>query len=312
MENEKKFVHLKKIIDEFNLHVIMETEGYEEIEITTTDVLRPGFQLASGFYEYFDSNRILLYGRMENAYLESVSSEERKKACETLFSYKPPVLILTRGLEPPEEMVECARNAHIPLLGTDENTSNFTAAIIASLNLKLAPEITRHGVLVEAYGEGILILGESGVGKSETAIELVKRGHRLVADDAVVIKRVSSKTLVGSSPSVIKHFVEIRGIGIVDIQKIFGMGAVKDTEKIDLILNLEAWQEGKEYERLGLDDEYTEILGIKIPSITVPVKPGRNLAVIVEVAAMNHRQKKMGYNAVKELNDRLMNEFGEK
>ncbi len=312
MENEKKFVPLKTIIEEFNLRIVQKTDGFENVEITTTDVLRPGFQLASGFYEYFDSNRILLYGRMEHAYLESVSSEERLKACEALFSYKPPVLILTRGIEPLPEMLICAAKANIPLLGTDENTSNFTATIIAALNVKLAPEITRHGVLVEAYGEGILILGESGVGKSETAIELVKRGHRLVADDAVIIKRVSSKTLVGSSPSVIKHFVEIRGIGIVDIQKIFGMGAVKDTEKIDLILNLEAWQDGKEYERLGLDDEYTEILGIKIPSITVPVKPGRNLAVIVEVAAMNHRQKKMGYNAVKELNDRLMNEFGDK
>ncbi len=312
MDKEKKFVTLGKLIKEFNLHVISEVENLVDIEITTADVLRPGFQLASGFFEYFDKNRILLYGKMENAYLESISSEERRKTCEKLFAQGSPALVLTRGLTPSAEMLETAKAAGIPLLGTEENTSYFMAALIASLNVHLAPEISRHGVLVEVYGEGILMLGESGVGKSETAIELLKRGHRLVADDAVNIKKVSSKSLVGSSPAVIKHFVEIRGIGIVDIQKIFGMGAVKDTEKIDLILNLELWKQGKEYERLGLDDEYTEILGIKIPSITVPVKTGRNLAVIVEVAAMNHRQKKMGYNAVKELNDRLMSEFGSK
>ena len=311
MESEK-YVLLKTLVEEFGLSVICSCDDYENRRVITNDVLRPGLQLVSGFYEYFDKNRILLYGKMEHAYLDTVSSEERYSACEKLFSYGSPAVIITRGQQPHEEMMECAQKAGIPLLGTEEFTSDFMAALIASLNIKLAPEISRHGVLVEVYGEGILILGESGVGKSETAIELVKRGHRLVADDAVNIKRVSSKTLVGSSPTVIKHFVEIRGIGIVDIQKIFGMGAVKDTEKIDLILNFEAWQEGKEYERLGLDDEFTDILGIKIPSITVPVKPGRNLAVIVEVAAMNHRQKKMGYNAVKELNDRLMNEFGER
>lgn len=310
MNIEKKFVTLGKLIEEFNLEVLSEVENQNNIEIITADVLRPGLQLASGFYEYFDKGRILLYGMMENAYLESITAEERRETCEKLFSHGSPAVILTRGYTPSPEMLETAQKAGIPLLGTEENTSSFMAALIASLNIHLAPEISRHGVLVEVYGEGILMLGESGVGKSETAIELLKRGHRLVADDAVNIKKVSSKTLVGSSPAVIKHFVEIRGIGIVDIQKIFGMGAVKDTEKIDLVLNLEMWKQGKEYERLGLDDEYTEILGIKIPSITVPVKTGRNLAVIVEVAAMNHRQKKMGYNAVKELNERLVSEFG--
>jgi len=312
MESEKKMVLLSTLIKEFNLKVLQESENYENTEIITTDVLRPGFQLASGFYEYFDPNRILLYGMTENAYLETITAEERLDTFRKLFSHKSPAVIVARGLTPPEEMFRCAKEAGIPLLGTEENTSSLMASLIASLNVKLAPEITRHGVLVEVYGEGILMLGESGVGKSEIAIELLKRGHRLIADDAVNIKRVSSKTLVGSAPEVIKHFVEIRGIGIVDIQKIFGMGSVKETEKIDLILNIETWQKGKEYERLGLDDEFTEILGIKIPSITVPVKPGRNLAVIVEVAAMNHRQKKMGYSAVKELNERLMSEFGNK
>ena len=311
MESEKK-VLLGTLIEEFNLKVLQESENFENTNITTTDVLRPGFQLASGFYEHFDPNRILIYGIIEDAYLNSITSEERYESLKKLFSYASPVVVVTRSIEPVPEMLECAKNAGIPVLGTEENTSSFTAALIASLNVKLAPEITRHGVLVEVYGEGILMLGESGVGKSEIAIELLKRGHRLIADDAVTIKRVSSKTLVGTAPDVIKHFVEIRGIGIVDIQKIFGMGSVKETEKIDLILNLETWQKGKEYERLGLDEQYTEILGIKIPSITVPVKPGRNLAVIVEVAAMNHRQKKMGHSAVKDLNERLMSEFGNK
>ena len=220
-----------------------------------------------------------------------------------------PAAVVTRGLDVPSELLNAAKKFNVPLMRTDESTSSFMAALIASLNLSLAPSITRHGVLVEVYGEGVLLLGESGVGKSETAVELIKRGHRLVADDAVDIRRVSAKTLVGSSPEIIRHFIELRGIGIIDVKKIFGMGAVKNTENINLVINLEIWQQGKTYERLGLDTQVTNILGINVPSLTVPVRPGRNLAVIIEIAAMNHRQRNMGYNAAEELNERLLKQM---
>ena len=310
MENEST-IKLKTVIDEMNLTVVQATDDMEDRLLRTADVLRPGLQLASEFYTYFDFERLLLIGMMEYAYLDSLSSEDKLKKLESLFMHNSPALIVTTNLQILPEILEAAKKTNMPVLQTAQETSSFMAALIGALNVHLAPRITRHGVLVEVYGEGILLLGESGVGKSETAIELVKRGHRLVADDAVDIKRVSSKTLVGSSPDVIKHFVEILGIVIVDIQKIFGMGSIKDTEKIDLIMNVEPWDDTREYERLGLEDTYMNILDIDIPSITVPVKPGRNLAVIVEIAAMNHRQKKMGYSAVEALNKRLMAEFGE-
>jgi HPr kinase/phosphorylase len=217
---------------------------------------------------------------------------------------------MTTNFEPFPEMLEAAREFGVPLLRTKEKTSSFMAALIAYLNVQLAPRITRHGVLVEVYGEGILILGDSGVGKSETAIELVKRGHRLIADDAVEIKRVSATTLVGSAPEIIRHYVELRGIGIVDVRRLFGMGAVKDTEKIDLVIQLEPWIQGKMYDRLGLDTEKIDILGIELPTITIPVKPGRNLAIILEIAAMNNRQKKMGYNTAEEFNKKLLGSMG--
>ena len=303
-------IKLKVIIDELNLAVAQPTDDINDRLLKTADVLRPGLQLASEFYTYFDCERILLFGMMEYAYLDTLPSEEKLKKLKTLFMRNSPALIVTTNMPILPEILEAAEKTNMPVLQTNQKTSTFMATLIASLNIHLAPCITRHGVLVEVYGEGILLLGESGVGKSETAIELVKRGHRLVADDAVNIKRVSSKTLVGSSPEVIKHFVEIRGIGIVDIQKIFGMGSVKDAEKIDLIMNVEPWDETREYERLGLEDTYMTILDIDVPAITVPVKPGRNLAVIVEIAAMNHRQKKMGYSAAEALNKRLMAEFG--
>ena len=223
---------------------------------------------------------------------------------------KPVAVVFSSNLEVFPEFTELGEYLEVPILRTPETTSAFMAALIASLNVSLAPRITRHGVLVEVYGEGILILGDSGVGKSETAIELVKRGHRLIADDAVEIKRVSAKTLVGSAPEIIRHYVELRGIGIVDVRRIFGMGAVKDTEKIDYIINLEPWVQGKMYDRFGLETEYTEILGIKIPTTTIPVKPGRNLAVILEIAAMNNRQKKMGYDTAVEFNKKLMGQMG--
>ncbi len=305
MEEVKFTVKLSQLIDDFKLEKLFLTPEGENIEIATPDVNRPSLQL-TGFYDYFDNERIQILGMVEYTYLTRISQEERLKQLEMLFSKKIPALIITRGLELLDGMVELAEKYGVPILRTQYHTSRFMSAVIAWLNKELAPRITRHGVLVEVYGEGILILGESGVGKSEAAIELVKRGHRLVADDAVEIKKVSDISLVGSSPEIIRHFIELRGIGIIDVKEIFGIGAVKNTEKIDMIINLEAWVDGKHYDRLGLEDEYTEILGIQIPSLLIPVKPGRNLAVIVEIAAMNNRQKRNGYNAAEELNKRLM------
>ncbi len=297
---------LTKIIEEFELEKIYETDDLDSAIITKTDVNRPGLQMV-GFFDYFDSDRIQIMGKVEFTYLEQLHIEERTAKIEMLLSQRIPALIITRGLQIFPEMIELAEKYNVPLLRSETGTSAFMSALIAYLNVQLAPRRTRHGVLVEVYGEGILILGESGVGKSETAIELVKRGHRLVADDAVEIKRVSDKTLVGSSPEIIRHFVELRGIGIIDVKEIFGIGAVKDTESIDMIIHLEPWEDGKQYDRLGMVDEFTNIMGINVPSLTIPVKLGRNLAVIVEVAAMNNRQKRMGYNAAVELNNRLMN-----
>lgn len=308
MDKPSFFVNLQEIIKEFHLEIIFSTENMNEIKIIAADVNRPGLQLV-GFFDYFDSDRLQIIGKVETTYLMNMSAEERNKSFDKLFSSGIPAVIVTRKLEIFPEMLEVAKIYNVPVFRTEETTSRFMSSLIGFLNVWLAPRITRHGVLVEVYGEGILILGESGVGKSETAIELVKRGHRLVADDAVEIKKVSQRSLVGSAPEIIRHFIEIRGIGIIDVKKIFGMGAVKDTEKIDLIIHLETWNENKHYDRLGLVDEYTNVLGIDIASLTIPVKPGRNLAIIVEVAAMNNRQKKMGYNAAEELNQRLMDEI---
>ncbi|MDO4563036.1 MAG: HPr(Ser) kinase/phosphatase [Clostridia bacterium] len=298
-------VYLKKIIDEFHLEVIYAPDGLDKVLIKSSDVHRPGIQLAAGYFDYFDHDRIQILGKVEQFYLMEKTGEERSLAFEKMLETKIPAVVVTRKLDVYPELLEAARKYRIPVLRTSDNTSNFMAALIAALNVYLAPSVTRHGVLMEVYGEGVLLLGESGVGKSETAMELVKRGHRLVADDAVEIKRVSSKTLVATSPEIIRHFIELRGIGIVDVKKIFGMGAVKDTENVNLVVNLEVWQEGKNYERLGLDSEHTNILGIDIPSVTIPVRPGRNLAIIVEIAAMNYRQQQMGYNAAEELSERL-------
>ncbi len=305
MEKVKFTVKLSKLIEDFKLEKVYTTGDCAEREITTPDVNRPSLQL-TGFYDYFDNERLQVLGMVEYTYLSKISQEERMARLGMLFSKNIPALVITRGQELFEGMDELAEKYNVPILRTKYSTSRFMSAVIAWLNKELAPRITRHGVLVEVYGEGILILGESGVGKSEAAIELVKRGHRLVADDAVEIKKVSDISLVGSSPEIIRHFIELRGIGIIDVKEIFGIGAVKNTEKIDMIINLETWVDGKQYDRLGLEDEYTEILGIKIPSLLIPVKPGRNLAVIVEIAAMNNRQKRNGYNAAEELNKRLM------
>ena len=295
---------LKKVIEEFELEKIYETDDLDSVMITNTDVNRPGLQMV-GFFDYFDNNRIQIMGKVEFTYLEQFHADERAEKIEKLMSQHIPALIVTRGLQIFPEMIELAEKYNVPLLRSESGTSAFMSALIAYLNVQLAPRRTRHGVLVEVYGEGILILGESGVGKSETAIELVKRGHRLVADDAVEIKRVSDKTLVGSSPEIIRHFVELRGIGIIDVKTLYGVESVKDTQSIDMVIKLEDWKKENEYDRLGLEEEYTEILGNQVVCHSLPIRPGRNLAVICESAAVNHRQKKMGYNAAQELYRRV-------
>ena len=303
---ESKYsIPLISLMNEFQLKEIYLPKPAEEIMITSPEVNRPGLAL-TGFTELFDAFRIQVIGKNEHRYLSELSDEDRYASLKTFFMLKPIAVVLSTNLPAFDEMITLAKEFGITLLSTSERTSSFMAALIASLNTHLAPRITRHGVLVEVYGEGVLILGDSGIGKSETAIELVKRGHRLIADDAVDIKRVSAKTLVGSAPELIKYYVELRGIGIVDVRRIFGMGAVKSTEKIDLVINLEPWDSEKVYDRFGLDEEFVDILGIKIPSLTIPVKPGRNLAIILEIASMNNRQKKMGYNTAEEFNKRLM------
>lgn len=293
-------VSLAKIIEEFKLETIYSPKSPEEIMIDETDVNRPGLQLM-GFYEYFNPERIQIIGKVEFAYLSTIDEKSRIESLKMLFSQKISALIITRELPYFTEMLELAKEYEVPLLRSKESTSNFMSGLIAFLNTNLAPRVTRHGVLIEIYGEGVFITGESGVGKSETAIELVKRGHRLVADDAVEIRKVSNISLVGSSPDNIRHFLELRGIGIINARRLFGIGAVKMTEKLDLVVELEQWNPEKIYDRMGVDTEYVSLLGVKVPALTIPVKPGRNLAVILEVAAMNNRQKKMGYNAAAEL-----------
>ncbi len=299
-------IKLSMIIKEFSLDILNMPQN--EILVSSTETSRPGLHLA-GYYEYFDPNRIQILGMNEIGFLQGFDENEKNRRVDEFFAKKPVAVIIARNLADDTIYAKTARKYGVALLVSKDSTSDFEAALIAFLNLHLAPRITRHGVLVEVYGEGILLLGESGVGKSETAIELVKRGHRLIADDAVEIRRVSSKSLVGTAPDNIRHFIELRGIGIINASRIFGVGAVKLTEKIDLVINMEQWDVNKNYDRMGLETQKTEILGLQIPSLTIPVKPGRNLAVIIEVAAMNSRQKKLGYNAAEDLLNRLgMNE----
>jgi HPr kinase/phosphorylase len=300
-------VPLKTLIEEFKLETLYIPEG-RKIKITQPEVNRPGLAL-SGFFEFFDHNRVQLLGNAEHQYIASLSKSERLYRLEQFAVHHPPVIIITTSLSVFDEIWTIVKKYGIALLRTKETTSVFQAALIASLNIHLAPRITRHGVFVEVYGEGILILGESGIGKSETAIELVKRGHRLIADDAVEIKRVSAKTLVGTAPEIIRYFVELRGIGIVDIRRLFGMGSVKASEKVDMIIKFEHWDKNKVYDRIGLEQETTDILGIEVPTTTIPVRPGRNLSIILEIAAMNNRQRKMGYNTAEEFNQRMMEQI---
>ncbi len=293
-------VSLDKIIKELYLETVYSPTDPRKLMVSSPELNRPGLVI-SGYTDFFNRDRIQIMGLNEFGYLDSLDKAARMERIDVLLKMKPPAIIVTRSLEIPEELDVCCRKYEVPLLRTADSTSSSMAALIAYLNVQLAPRITRHGVLVEVYGEGVLLLGDSGVGKSETAIELIKRGHRLIADDAVEIRRVSAKTLVGQSPENIRHFIEMRGIGIINALQLFGMGAVKMTEKIDLAIEMEPWDNDKIYDRMGLENEYTEILGIQVPKITIPINPGRNMAVIIEVAAMNNRHRKMGYNAAQEL-----------
>ena len=302
-------VPLSKIINDRAFETVYLPDLPENIMISNAGINRPGLQFA-GFYDHYEASRLQIIGKVEHLYLASLSAEERAKRLEAFYASRPVGVIYTSSLSIGEDARKFAEKYRVPILRSADLTSPLMAALIALLSTELAPRLTRHGVLVEVYGEGILLLGDSGIGKSETAIELVKRGHRLIADDAVDIRRVSAKTLVGRSPEIIRHYIELRGIGIVDVCRLFGMGAVKETEKIDLIINLEPWEQGKMYDRLGLEDQFTDILGISVPSIVIPVHPGRNLAIIIEIAAMNTRQKKLGYNTAEEFNKRLMESMG--
>jgi HPr kinase/phosphorylase len=302
-------VKLSKIIDEFKLETFYLPDLPEHILVNCSRVNRPGLQMV-GFYDHYEQSRLQIIGKVENLFIQGMDPKERAHRLEEFFRSCPVGVIFTTSMEVDSDFIELAEKYRVPLMRTSTRTSEFMAALIAYLNVELGPRITRHGVLVEVYGEGILLLGDSGVGKSETAIELLKRGHRLIADDAVEIKKVSATTLVGRAPEIIRHYVELRGVGIVDVRRLFGMGAVKESEKIDLVINLEEWDNNKMYDRLGLDEHTDNILGIDVPSITLPVSSGRNLSVVIEVAAMNNRQKRMGYNTAKEFNKRLMESMG--
>ena len=297
-------VSITKIIERFQLENLTPEIDLKGIKITQPDINRPALQLA-GYFEHYEATRLQIIGFVEYTYMNSLEQHRKADIYEQLLSYPIPVIIFCRELQPDPLFLQKAIEHQIPLLMTKKATSAFTAEIIRWLNVKLAPCISVHGVLVDVYGEGLLITGESGIGKSEAALELIKRGHRLVTDDVVELRKVSEDTLVGSAPAVTKHFIELRGIGIVDVKTLFGISSVKETSQVDLVIRLEDWSKDKEYDRLGLEEEYVEYLGNKIASHTIPIRPGRNLALICESAAVNHRQKKMGYNAAQELYKRV-------
>ncbi|MBE6972480.1 MAG: HPr(Ser) kinase/phosphatase [Ruminococcaceae bacterium] len=297
-------VKLSEIIEQFHLEILRGGKDYGDYILRTADINRPGLPL-TGFFDYFDEQRLLILGLVETTYLAGLTPEQRRASFDRLLSYPVPGLIITRGIEPFAECMEMAEKYDRTILRTQEHTSVFTSSLIGSLRLHMAPRVTRSGVMLEVYGEGVLIQGESGVGKSEVAIELIKRGHRIIADDAVDIIKNNAGVLVASAPELIRHYMELRGIGVIDVRRLFGMGAIKDSQEIDLVINLEPWKEGKVYDRLGMDSTYVEILDTQIPSLTIPVKPGRNLASILEVAAMNNRNRKMGHNAALELSQRM-------
>ena len=306
-----KTVELKRIVEKMNLKNLTPDVELNDKEVEVPDINRPALQL-SGYFEHFDSERVQIIGYVEYTFLEKLDMEKKKEVYKTLLSYKIPCIIFCRNLPPEQMLLDMAVEADVPIFITEKKTSAFTAEIIRWMNVQLAPCISIHGVLVDVYGVGVLIMGESGIGKSEAALELVKRGHRLVSDDVVEIKKVSDETLVGSAQDITRHFIELRGIGIVDVKTLFGVLSVRETQNIDLVITLEEWNKEKEYDRLGLEEQYTEFLGNKVVCHQLPIRPGRNLAVIVETAAINYRQKKMGYNAAQELYKRVQQNLARK
>ena len=306
-----KKVKMKKIVEKMNLRNLTPDVDLTEREVEVPDINRPALQL-TGFFEHFDSDRVQIIGYVEYTFLETLDEETKEHIYDTLLSYQIPCIIFSRDLVPEQRLLEKANAAQVPIFSTEKKTSEFTAEIIRWLNVELAPCISIHGVLVDVYGVGVLIMGESGIGKSESALELIKRGHRLVSDDVVEIHKVSDETLVGTAPDITRHFIELRGIGIVDVKTLFGVQSVRETQNIDLVITLEDWNKEKEYDRLGMEEEYTEFLGNKVVCHQLPIRPGRNIAIIVETAAINHRQKKMGYNAAHELYKRVQQNLTKK
>lgn len=297
-------IALSKLVEQLDLKNVTPEVDISRIRITLPEINRPALQL-TGYFDHFDSKRVQIIGYVEYTYLEHLTRERRVEVYEQFLSYEIPCVIYTTKTHPDEDMLRMATEHNIPIFTVAKTTTAFMAEIIRRLGVELAPCISIHGVLVDVYGEGVLIMGESGIGKSEAALELLKRGHRLVSDDVVEIRRVSDETLIGSAPDITRHFIELRGIGIIDVKTLFGVESVKDTQSIDLVIKMEEWNRDKEYDRMGLEEKYTEFLGNKVVCHSLPIRPGRNLAVIVECAAVNHRQKKMGYNAAKELYNRV-------
>ena len=301
-------VPLKKVVEEFKLEVLFEASDFSKVQLTVQDVSRPGLQL-TGYLDHFEPMRLQIVGNVEMSYMNKLSAEQQAETYDRLFSYKIPALVIARNMEPAPVCLEMAKRHNVTLLRTPEATSTIISGIITYLRGEMASRITRHGVLVEVYGEGILLIGQSGIGKSEAAVELLKRGHRLIADDAVEIRKISDTTLVGTAPDLIRNYIELRGIGIVNVAKLFGMGSVRAENEINLVVNIVPWNTQEAYDRLGLEDQYMELLGVKVPMNTIPITPGRNLAVILEVAAMNNRQRKMGYNPALEFTQRVDSHF---
>jgi len=302
--NNQSTVPLTKLVEQMKLKSLTPEIDISDKKLVTPQINRPALQL-TGYFDHFDAERLQIIGYVEYTYLEHLTREQKLPIYEKLLSYKIPCLVYTTRTVPDQDMLDLAIKYNIPIFATQRSTSAFMAESIRWLNVEMAPSITIHGVLVDVFGEGVLIMGESGIGKSEAALELIKRGHRLISDDVVEIRRVSDTTLVGTAPDITRHFIELRGIGIINVKTLFGVESVKDTSNIDLVIKLEEWDKDKEYDRLGLEEEYTEFLGNRVTCHSLPIRPGRNLAVIVETAAVNHRQKKMGYNAAQELYDRV-------
>ena len=301
-------IALRTLVEKLNLTIAFQSTDYNSVRLTVEDVARPGLQLA-GYFDHFEPMRLQIMGNVEMSYLSKLSPQDRAVTYDRLFSYKFPALLISRGIQPDELCLMMAKKHNVTVLSTKDATGTLITNIISFLSSALAPRITRHGVLVEVYGEGILLMGDSGIGKSEAAVELLKRGHRLIADDAVEIRKIGNTTLIGTAPELIRNYIELRGIGIINVAKLFGMGAVRTENEINLVVNIVPWNTQAVYDRLGLEDQYTEILGIKVPMNTIPITPGRNLAMILEVAAMNNRQKKLGYNSALEFTEQINKHF---